>query len=291
MKKFFNEFKEFISKGNVMDMAIGVIIATAFGKITTSLVNDVFMPLIGMLIGGIDLGTLNITLSPAVVDEAGAVVKEAVVVGIGTFLTTVIDFILVAFVVFLVVKAFNSAKAKLEKPAEPEPEPAPAPQPKPAPKPNPTPKPKQQKRISYKDFLKKNPEKRNSNPQRQRTTPRKVKVGSVKASFPNINQIANISASATTGAAMKNELAAYAQYIHSMAKRNWAPPQDLYEELETEISFVVSKSGVISAFRIIRSSGNSAFDNSVATTFKSISLMPPPDKQQHTITLTFSSVD
>ena len=92
MKKFFNEFKEFISKGNVMDMAIGVIIATAFGKITTSLVNDVFMPLIGMLIGGIDLGTLNITLSPAVVDETGTVVKEAVVVGIGTFLTTVIDF-------------------------------------------------------------------------------------------------------------------------------------------------------------------------------------------------------
>lgn len=174
---------------------------------------------------------------------------------------------------------------------QPEPEPAPAPQPKPAPKPNPTPKPKQQKRISYKDFLKKNPEKRNSNPQRQRTTPRKVKVGSVKASFSNINQIANISASATTGAAMKNELSAYAQYIHSMAKRNWVPPQDLYEELETEISFVVSKSGVISAFRIIRSSGNSAFDNSVATTFKSISLMPPPDKQQHTITLTFSSVD
>lgn len=173
----------------------------------------------------------------------------------------------------------------------PEPEPAPVPQPKPAPKPNPTPKPKQQERISYKDFLKKNPEKRNSNPQRQRTTPRKVKVGSVKASFSNINQIANISASATTGAAMKNELAAYAQYIHSMAKRNWVPPQDLYEELETEISFVVSKSGVISAFRIIRSSGNSAFDNSVATTFKSISLMPPPDKQQHTITLTFSSVD
>ena len=172
---------------------------------------------------------------------------------------------------------------------EPEPEPAPAPKPKPAPKPNPTPKPKQQ--ISYEDFLKKNPEKRNPKPQRQRTTPRKVKVESVKANVSNINQIANISASATTGAAMKNKLAAYAQYIHSMAKRNWVPPQDLYEELETEISFVVSKSGVISAFRIIRSSGNSAFDNSVAITFKSISLMPPPDKQQHTITLTFSSVD
>ncbi len=103
-----------------MDMAIGVIIATAFGKITTSLVNDVFMPLIGYIIGGVDLSTLNITLSPAVLDEAGAVVKEAVVIGIGTFLTTVIDFILVAFVVFLVVKAFNAAKQRLEKPAEPE---------------------------------------------------------------------------------------------------------------------------------------------------------------------------
>ena len=174
---------------------------------------------------------------------------------------------------------------------EPEPEPAPAPKPKPAPKPNPTPKPKPQEKVTYEDFLKKNPEKRNPKPQRQRTTQRKVNVGSVKASFPNINRIANISASATTGAAMKNKLAAYAQYIHSMAKRNWDPPQDLYEELETEISFVVSKSGVISAFRIIRSSGNSAFDNSVATTFKSISLMPPPDKQQHTITLTFRSAD
>ena len=80
------------------------------------------MPLIGYIIGGVDLSTLNITLSPAVLDEAGEVAKEAVVIGIGTFLTTVIDFILVAFVVFLVVKAFNAAKQKLEKPAEPEPE-------------------------------------------------------------------------------------------------------------------------------------------------------------------------
>ena len=120
MKKFFAEFKEFAMRGNVMDMAVGVIIGTAFGKITTSLVNDVIMPLVGMLIGGIDLSALNITLSPAVLDEAGEVVKDAVVIGIGTFLTTVIDFILVAFVVFLVVKAFNTAKKKLEKPAEPE---------------------------------------------------------------------------------------------------------------------------------------------------------------------------
>ena len=120
MKKFFAEFKEFISRGNVLDMAIGVIIATAFGKITASLVSDVFMPFIGWLIGGIDLAQLDITLSPAVLDEAGAVIKEPVVIGIGTFLTTVIDFILVAFVVFLIVKAFNAAKSRLEKPAEEE---------------------------------------------------------------------------------------------------------------------------------------------------------------------------
>ena len=120
MKKFLSEFKEFALRGNVLDMAIGVVIGGAFGKITTSLVNDVIMPLVGLLIGGIDLSALNITLSPAVLDEAGEVVKDAVVIGIGTFLTTVIDFILVAFVVFLVVKAFNTAKKKLEKPAEPE---------------------------------------------------------------------------------------------------------------------------------------------------------------------------
>ena len=107
MKKFFQEFKEFAMRGNVMDMAVGVIIGTAFGKITTSLVNDVFMPLIGLLIGGVDLGQLNIVLKPEVLDEAGQVVTEAVTLGIGTFLSTVIDFVLVAFVIFLMVKTIN----------------------------------------------------------------------------------------------------------------------------------------------------------------------------------------
>ena len=78
-KGFFAEFKEFISRGNVLDMAVGVIIVTAFVKITTSLVNDVFMPLIGWLIGEIDLSTLNITLSPEKLAEDGTVAKEAVV--------------------------------------------------------------------------------------------------------------------------------------------------------------------------------------------------------------------
>ena len=76
MKKFFNEFKEFAVRGNVMDMAVGVVIGTAFGKITTSLVNDVCMPLIGLLVGGIDLGQLNIVLKPEVLDETGEVVKR-----------------------------------------------------------------------------------------------------------------------------------------------------------------------------------------------------------------------
>ena len=130
MKKLFAEFKEFITRGNVLDMAIGVISATAFGKITTSLVNDVFMPFIGWLIGGFDLAKLNITLSPAVM-EGEEVVKEAVVIGIGTFITAVIDFILVALVVFAIVKAFNAAKKRLEKKEEPAPE-EPAPEPEPS---------------------------------------------------------------------------------------------------------------------------------------------------------------
>ena len=114
MKKFIEEFKTFIANGNVLDMAVGVIIATAFGKITTSLVNDVFMPFIGWIIGDIDLTELNIVLSPEVLNEAGEVATPAVVMAVGTFISTVIDFILIAFVVFLIVKAFNTAKEKAE---------------------------------------------------------------------------------------------------------------------------------------------------------------------------------
>ena len=114
MKKFFLEFKEFAMRGNVLDMAVGVILGGAFGKITTSLVNDVFMPLIGMLIGGVDLGKLNIVPKPAT-DTA-----EAVTLGIGTFLTTIIDFVLVAFVIFLMIKTINRFRRKKEEEPEPE---------------------------------------------------------------------------------------------------------------------------------------------------------------------------
>ena len=121
MKKFLSEFKEFALRGNVLDMAIGVVIGGAFGKITTSLVNDVIMPLVGMLIGGIDLSQLDIVLKPAVMN-GDEVVTAAVTLGIGTFLTTIIDFILVAFVIFLVVKAINKLHALGKKDEEPEPE-------------------------------------------------------------------------------------------------------------------------------------------------------------------------
>lgn len=132
-KGFFAEFKEFISRGNVLDMAVGVIIATAFGKITTSLVNDVFMPLIGWLIGEIDLSTLNITLSPEKLADDGTVAKEAVVIGIGTFVSAVIDFVLVALVVFIMIKAFNAAKDKAESLKKKEEEAAAAEEPAPEP--------------------------------------------------------------------------------------------------------------------------------------------------------------
>ena len=113
-KGFLTEFREFISRGNVVDMAVGVIIATAFGKITTSLVGDVVMPAIGYAFGGIDLSQLNIVLQPAVLDETGAEVTAAVTIGIGSFLVTIIDFLLIALVVFLVIKGLNGAKTKLE---------------------------------------------------------------------------------------------------------------------------------------------------------------------------------
>jgi len=113
-KGLVKEFKEFIMRGNVIDMAVGVIIAGAFGKITTSLVNDVFMPFISWIFGARDMSALNIIVRPAVLDEAGEVVKEAITIGFGTFVATIIDFILVALVVFGIVKAFNKARAKAE---------------------------------------------------------------------------------------------------------------------------------------------------------------------------------
>ena len=101
-----SEFKEFIATGNVVDLAVGVVIGAAFGKIVTSLVEKVIMPPIGLAIGGVDFSKWAWTLKAATLDAAGKEVP-AVVIGIGDFLNTVIQFVIVAFAIFMVVKAIN----------------------------------------------------------------------------------------------------------------------------------------------------------------------------------------
>lgn len=118
MKKIFNEFKTFAMRGNVLDMAIGVVIGAAFGKITTSVVNDIIMPLIGLITGGIDLTQWNILLNSAAV-EAGA---DPVTLGIGNLLAVILDFIIVAFAMFLLVKGINKLHSLGKKDEEPAPE-------------------------------------------------------------------------------------------------------------------------------------------------------------------------
>ena len=110
----FKEFKEFAMRGNVVDMAVGVIIGAAFGKITTSLVNDVMRPPIGVLLGGIDFSDRAVEVVAAVGD------KPAVMLRYGAFINTVIDFVIVAFAIFLVVKLMNTLK-KTEPPPAAEP--------------------------------------------------------------------------------------------------------------------------------------------------------------------------
>ena len=126
---FIKEFKEFAVKGNVMDMAVGVIIGGAFGKIVTSLVNDILMPPIGVIMGNTDFTNLKLDIS--IVRDAlsgGAEAAEPVYWNYGAFIQQCIDFIILAFCVFLLVKVMNSLKKKKEAPA---PAPAPAPEPQP----------------------------------------------------------------------------------------------------------------------------------------------------------------
>ena len=108
-----SEFKEFIAKGNVMDLAVAVVIGAAFGKIVTAFVDMIIMPPIGLLIGGVDFSKWAITLKDATVDAAGAAVP-AVVIGVGAFLNTVIQFVIIALAVFMVVKVVNRMQRKQE---------------------------------------------------------------------------------------------------------------------------------------------------------------------------------
>ena len=130
MKKFFEEFKAFAMRGNVVDMAVGVVIGGAFGKITTSIVNDIIMPLISMLTGGVDFTQWKWILKEAVLDAEGAVVSAEVAVNFGNTIAIILDFIIIAFAVFCLVKGLNSLRRKEEEPA---PEPAPEPEAPPAP--------------------------------------------------------------------------------------------------------------------------------------------------------------
>ena len=124
---FFAEFKKFIARGNVMDMAVGVIIGGAFGKISTSLVNDIIMPAISMLTGGIDFSNWKIVLKQAVAGADGAIdASTEVAIRYGTFLATIIDFLIIAFAVFCLIKFLNGLHHKKEEapaapPAPPEP--------------------------------------------------------------------------------------------------------------------------------------------------------------------------
>ena len=127
MKKFIAEFKEFAMKGNVVDMAIGVVIGGAFGKITTSLVNDVIMPLISRVTGGVDFSAWKWVLKAAEVDETGAETAAEIAVNYGSFIAVVLDFLIIALVLFMVVKAINKLRTIGKKPEEPAEEEKPAP--------------------------------------------------------------------------------------------------------------------------------------------------------------------
>ena len=112
MKKFFEEFKKFISRGNVMDMAVGVIIGGAFTAIVNSLVNDIFMPLLSLITGGFDIAGMSVSFG---------VGDNAATLNYGAFLSAVINFLLIALVIFCIIKAMNTAKDKMIRKAEEEP--------------------------------------------------------------------------------------------------------------------------------------------------------------------------
>ena len=126
MKKFLNEFKTFAMRGNVIDMAVGVVIGGAFGKITTSIVNDIIMPFISMITGGIDFSEWKWVLKAAELDAEGVEIAKEVAVNFGNTIAVVLDFIIIAFAVFCMVKLLNGLHRKKEEapaapPAPPEP--------------------------------------------------------------------------------------------------------------------------------------------------------------------------
>ncbi|MDE5568989.1 MAG: large-conductance mechanosensitive channel protein MscL [Muribaculaceae bacterium] len=116
MGKFLTDFKEFAMKGNIVDMAVGVIIGGAFGKIVSSLVNDVIMPVVGLATGGVNFSTLSAELHGAEVDPAtGEILKEAVALNYGMFIQNIVDFLIIALSIFLALRVIMKFKKKEEK--------------------------------------------------------------------------------------------------------------------------------------------------------------------------------
>lgn len=120
MSKFLADFKQFIMKGNVFDMAIGIIIGGAFGKIVSSMVNDIIMPIVGLFVGGIDFQNLKYTLKAEELSTKGEVLKPAVTLNYGNFIQQTVDFLIIALCIFLFLRLMmNFKKKKVEAPAAP----------------------------------------------------------------------------------------------------------------------------------------------------------------------------
>ena len=124
--KFLEDFKKFAMRGNVVDMAVGIIIGGAFGKIVSSLVSDIIMPPIGMLIGGMNFSNLHIVLQKAHMNEATGKMVEAVTLNYGNFIQTTIDFLIIAFSIFIAIKFMNKLRTKKEETPAPAAPPAPS---------------------------------------------------------------------------------------------------------------------------------------------------------------------
>ena len=112
--KIIKEFKEFAIKGNMFDMAIGIIIGVAFNKIISSLVNDIFLPSLSTLIGNVNFQNLEIVLQKEIIDNTGNIIQELVAIKYGNFIQVVLDFFIIAVVVFIVIKIFNKLRSKAE---------------------------------------------------------------------------------------------------------------------------------------------------------------------------------
>lgn len=124
MASFKQEFKEFVLRGNVMDMAVGIIIGGAFGKIVSSLVDDILMPLIGLVTGGINFTELKYVIKPAEINAAGEEIVAATTLNYGLFIQNIVDFLIIALVIFMMIRGINSLRKKQEEPAAPAPEPS-----------------------------------------------------------------------------------------------------------------------------------------------------------------------